>query len=70
MTYATHDEALKALSGKSPELRNGAPNHAPMVVEAMAALGRGEAAPAWIEGYRRCLVTGPPTEAGARRLQF
>jgi hypothetical protein len=63
MTYATHDEALKALSGASPELRNGAPNHAPMVVEALAALGRGETAPAWIEGYRPRLAEGPPTDA-------
>jgi questin oxidase-like protein len=63
MTYATHDDALKALSGTSPELRNGAPNHAPMVVEALAALGRGEAAPAWIEAYRPRIAAGPPTDA-------
>jgi membrane fusion protein (multidrug efflux system) len=34
MTYGSHDEALKALQGTGPELRNGAPNHAPMVDEA------------------------------------
>ena len=63
MTYAIHDEALMVLSGKSPELRNGTPNHAPMVVEALAALGRGEAAPAWIAGYRPRLAEGPTTDA-------
>jgi len=61
MTYSIHDEALIAISGASPEVRNGAPNHAPMVVETLAALGRGEAAPAWIEAYR------PRGRAGAQR---
>ena len=63
MTYAIHDEALTALSGKRPELRNGAPNHAPMVVEALAALGRADAIPAWIEAYYPRLVEGPPMDA-------
>lgn len=62
MTYASHDEALLVLSATSPELRNGAPNHAPMVVEALATLGRGEAAPAWIEGYRPRLAPGPRSD--------
>ena len=51
MTYESHDEALKALQGTGPELRNGAPNHAPMVVEALAALGRDDAVAHWIEGW-------------------
>ncbi len=63
MTYGTHDRALKALQGTGPELRNGAPNHAPMVVEALAAMGREDAVPQWIEGYRRRLAKGPETEA-------
>src|SRR5215472_13155127 len=58
MTYSIHDEALIAISGASPEVRNGAPNHAPMIVETLAALGRGEAAPAWIEAYRPRLAKG------------
>jgi hypothetical protein len=36
MRYANHDDALKSLAHASPELRNGAPNHAPMVVEALS----------------------------------
>ena len=63
MTYALHDQALMALSGTSPELRNGAPNHAPMLAEALAALGHGAAAPAWIEAYRPRLAEAPPTDA-------
>lgn len=63
MTYAIHDDALLALSGKRPELRNGAPNHAPMVIETLAALGRAEAVPAWIEAYRSQLAEGPPMGA-------
>ena len=62
MTYASLDEALLALSATSPELRSGAPNHAPMVVEALAILGRDEAAPAWIEGYRPRLAPGPRSD--------
>ena len=52
MTYALHDQLLKSLSGTAPELRNGAPNHAPMVVEALAALGRDDDAVEWLEGNR------------------
>jgi hypothetical protein len=63
MAHSRHDEALQALSGASPELRNGAPNHAPMVVEALAALGRGETAPSWIAVYRPRLAAGPRTDA-------
>jgi hypothetical protein len=66
MLYGTHDRALKALQGTGPELRNGAPNHAPMVVEALAALGRDDAVPRWIEGWLEedCprLMTSPQTE--------
>jgi hypothetical protein len=54
-----HDRALKALEGTGPELRNGAPNHAPMVAEALAALGREEAVPAWLQAYRPRLAEGP-----------
>lgn len=59
MAYATHDLALSALRGKAPELKNGAPNHAPMVVEALAAMGREDAVPRWIERVRPRLAQGP-----------
>jgi hypothetical protein len=63
MTNGTHDRALKALQGAGPELRNGAPNHAPMVVETLAGMGREDAVPQRIEGHRRRLAEGPETEA-------
>jgi hypothetical protein len=67
MTYGSHDEALKSLQGTGPEFRNGAPNHAPMVVEALAALGRDDAVPHWIEGWvehdRPRLMKNPTTDA-------
>ena len=67
MTYGSHDGALKALQGTGPEMRNGAPNHAPMVVEALAALGRDDAVPHWIEGWvdhdRPRLMKNPKTDA-------
>jgi len=63
MTYEMHDQALRVLQGTGPELRNGAPNHAPMVAEALAALGRAEAVCEWVEIYRSRLVEGPRTDA-------
>jgi hypothetical protein len=63
MTYEMHDQALRVLQGTGPELRNGAPNHAPMVAEALAALGRDEVVHDWIEVYRSRLSEGPRTDA-------
>lgn len=62
MTYEIHDRALEALRGTGPELRNGAPNHAPMVVEALAALGRDDAVLPWIEGCRPRLAETVKTD--------
>jgi hypothetical protein len=59
MDYGHHDQALAALDGIGPELRNGAPNHAPMVVEALAALGRSDAAEHWIDANRARFAEGP-----------
>jgi len=39
-SYEPLDEALDRLSGYGPELANGNFNHAPMVAEALCALGR------------------------------
>src|SRR5262245_39432790 len=63
MTYDMHDRALRVLQGTGPELPNGAPNHGPMVAEALAALGRAEAVRQWVEIYRSRLVEGPRTDA-------
>ncbi len=57
--YATLDDALASLRDAGPELRNGLTNHAPMAVEALCAMGRGDAVPAWVERYRGGLLPMP-----------
>jgi hypothetical protein len=44
-----YDEALRRLHGQEPESRQGLSTHAPMVAEALCALGHGDRAVAWIE---------------------
>lgn len=61
MSYAAHDLALESMTGVAPELRNGGPNHAPMVIEALAALGRHQDVLPWLEHYRDRLAEGPRT---------
>lgn len=57
--YAILDDALDVLHPYGPELTNGNFNHAPMVVEALCALGRPEAVFPWIEAYRARLMPRP-----------
>jgi hypothetical protein len=57
--YAPLDDALEILSPYGPELTNGNFNHAPMVVEALCALGRPEAVFPWIEAYRARMTPRP-----------
>lgn len=59
MAYELHDQALAELLDTGPELKNGAPNHAPMVVEALTVLERNDAIAPWIEGLRPRLADGP-----------
>jgi hypothetical protein len=61
--YAPLDDALEVLSPYGPDLTNGNFNHAPMVVEALCALGRPEAVFPWIEAYRARLTPRPPAGA-------
>jgi hypothetical protein len=61
--YAPLDDALEILSPYGPELTNGNFNHAPMVVEALCALGRPDAVFPWIEAYRARLTPRPTAEA-------
>jgi hypothetical protein len=62
MGYAVHDKILMSLKGTGPELRNGAPNHAPMVLEALAALDRENDASSWIERRRPQLSEAPEAQ--------
>lgn len=48
VAYEPLDRALKLLDGHGPQLRNGFTNHAPMVAEALCALGVGEYAEEWV----------------------
>jgi hypothetical protein len=57
--YAPLDDALEILSPYGTELTNGNFNHAPMVVEALCALGRPEAVFPWIEAYRARMTPRP-----------
>lgn len=46
-----YDRLLQRMHAYSSELANGFTNHAPMVVEALFALGHGDLAEAWLERY-------------------
>jgi hypothetical protein len=49
---ATLDEILDMLHRTGPDLVGGNSNHAPMVAEALFAMGRPDAVMPWIEGYQ------------------
>lgn len=53
------DAALDRLAAFGPELRNGMTSHAPMTIEALAALGRPEAVMPWLDRYLPELLPGP-----------
>lgn len=53
------DEALRLLHDREPESRQGLSTHAPMVAEALCALGRPEEAVGWVERYRGPMLALP-----------
>jgi hypothetical protein len=57
--YASLDEALELLAPYGIALKNGNSNHAPMVAEALCALGRPEAVMPWIARYRERMLPRP-----------
>jgi hypothetical protein len=59
-SYQPLDGALDRLSVYGPGLTNGNFNHAPMVAEALCALGRPDAVMPWIERYQTRLVVRAP----------
>jgi questin oxidase-like protein len=63
-SYSTLDDALDQIVPYGIELRNGNSNHAPMVAEALCALGRPEAVMPWIARYRQRM--SPRPAAGER----
>jgi hypothetical protein len=58
--YSAHDAALDTIAAYGIELKNGNSNHAPMVAEALCALGRPDAVTPWIERYRARMSPRPP----------
>jgi hypothetical protein len=59
-SYTSLDEALENLAGCGIELRNGNSNHAPMVAEALCAMGRPDAVMPWIARYREKMLCRSP----------
>lgn len=58
------DNALAQFHGTTAEVAGGGnPNHGPMAVEALAALGHGEMAPSWARQYRQRLASLPVAAA-------
>jgi hypothetical protein len=64
---AALDEALDAIAPYGIELKNGNSNHAPMVAEALCALGRPEAVMPWLARYRDRMSPRPPAGDRIRR---
>src|SRR5271169_5408341 len=64
--YSALDETLEIMAPMGPDLSNGFSNHAPMAIEAMCAMGRGDAVMPWFESYRRSLM---PRMRGKVRLR-
>ncbi len=59
-SYAALDEALEAVAPYGIGLTNGNSNHAPMVAEALCALGRPGAVMPWIARYRARMLPREP----------
>jgi hypothetical protein len=57
--YTSLDEALELLAPYGIELKNGNSNHAPMVAEALCALGRPDAVMPWVARYRERMLPRP-----------
>jgi hypothetical protein len=63
--YSALDETLEIMAPMGPDLANGFSNHAPMAIEAMCAMGRGDTVMPWFEHYRSSLA---PRQARVARL--
>jgi hypothetical protein len=56
---AALDEVLEMLHAQEPRIKQGLSTHAPMVAEALCALGFADRAKAWVEGYRAPVIEVP-----------
>lgn len=64
--YTALDDALDAIAPYGVELKNGNSNHAPMVAEALCALGHPEAVMPWLARYRERMQERPAAGAPIR----
>ncbi len=64
--YAALDDALDEIAPYGIELKNANSNHAPMVAEALCALGRPEAVMPWLARYRERMQARPAPGAPIR----
>jgi hypothetical protein len=65
--YTALDDALDAIAPYGIELKNGNSNHAPMVAEALCALGYPEAVMPWLARYRERMQPRPAAGEPIRR---
>jgi Questin oxidase-like len=65
--YTTLDDALEILAPYGIGLKNGNSNHAPMVAEALCAMGRPDAVMPWIARYRERMLSRSPAGGRIRR---
>ena len=65
--YTSLDDALETLAPYGIELKNGNSNHAPMVAEALCALGRPDSVMPWITRYRERMLPRPGAGDRIRR---
>jgi hypothetical protein len=61
-SYESLDDALEAVSRCGIELKNGNSNHAPMVAEALCAMGRPDAVMPWLARYRERMLPRAPED--------
>jgi hypothetical protein len=66
-SYPSLDDALETLAPYGIELKNGNSNHAPMVAEALCAMGHPESVMPWIARYRERMLPRPAAGARIRR---
>jgi hypothetical protein len=68
--YTALDDALEQIAPYGIELNNGNSNHAPMVAEALCAMGRPGAVTPWIARYRQRMSPRPPAADRIRRVAW
>ena len=65
-SYTSLDDALESVALYGIELKNGNINHAPMVAEALCALGYPDAVTPWMARYRERILPRPAVSARIR----